>query len=146
MQRVFVLDSNRKTLMPCHPARAKELMDKRKAAVFRRFPFTIIMKQRAGGTLQPITVKLDPGSKTTGIAIVVQGKTRNRVVWAAELNHRGKQIKEALDSRRNLRSSRRNRNTRHRKARFDNRCKPQGWLPPSLMSRVHNSTIFRTRD
>ena len=58
-------------------------------------------------------------------------------MFAAELIHRGNAIREALTSRRAVRSSRRNRETRYRKCRFD-RSKPSGWLPPSLMSRVHN--------
>ena len=40
-QRVFVLDKNKKALAPCHPARANELLRKKKAYVYRRFPFTI---------------------------------------------------------------------------------------------------------
>jgi 5-methylcytosine-specific restriction endonuclease McrA len=62
----------------------------------------------------------------------------NRVVWGAELTHRGFQIRDALTLRRQLRRSRRNRKTRYRKPRFLNRRKPEKWLPPSLMSRVHN--------
>ena len=60
------------------------------------------------------------------------------VVWAAELRHRGQKIKSDLDSRRAVRRSRRNRKTRYRKPRFNNRKRPKGWLPPSLMSRVYN--------
>ena len=32
MQRVFVLDNQKRPLMPCHPARARALLDKGKAA------------------------------------------------------------------------------------------------------------------
>ena len=56
--------------MPCHPARAKELLKKRKAEVYRLFPFTIILKQRAEEDVQLIECKVDPGSKTTGTALV----------------------------------------------------------------------------
>lgn len=41
--RAFVLDKDRKPLMPCHAAKARKLLKKGKAAVFRRFPFTIIL-------------------------------------------------------------------------------------------------------
>lgn len=61
--RVFVLDNNRKPLMPCRPARARQLLRDGKAAVFRRYPFTIILKHREGGTVQDAAVKLDPGSE-----------------------------------------------------------------------------------
>jgi hypothetical protein len=56
--------------MPCHPARARKLLKNGKAEVIRRYPFTIIMKHRVGGDLQPIEIKFDPGSRTTGIALV----------------------------------------------------------------------------
>ncbi|GAB5492447.1 MAG: hypothetical protein Phog2KO_26620 [Phototrophicaceae bacterium] len=52
MQKVLVLDKNKKPLMPCHPARARELLRKGKATVFRRFPFTIILTEREGGEVQ----------------------------------------------------------------------------------------------
>ncbi|MBV8611430.1 MAG: RRXRR domain-containing protein, partial [Singulisphaera sp.] len=44
--QVFVLDTNRKPLDPCSPARARILLAKGRAAVFRRFPFTIILRDR----------------------------------------------------------------------------------------------------
>ena len=145
MQRVFVLDKNKKALAPCHPARARELLTKKKAAVFRRYPFTIILKERNGGDVQPIELKFDPGSKTTGIAVVAQFQRGLMVVWAAELEHRGQRIKSLLDSRRMVRRNRRNRKTRYRKPRFLNRTKPQGWLAPSLMSRVYNCQTWARR-
>ena len=138
MQRVFVLDKNKQPLMPCHPTRARELLTKGKAAVFRRYPFTIILKDRAGGEVQPVAFKVDPGSKMTGVALVANFQRGKRLIWAAELTHRGQQIRDGLLKRRQLRSSRRSRKTRYRPARFDNRRRPEGWLPPSLQSRVNN--------
>jgi len=138
MQRVFVLDHNKQALMPCHPARARKLLRKGKAAVYRRYPFTIILTRRVGGDLQPIEIKFDPGSRTTGIALVGHFNRGKEVIWAGNLNHRGLQIKRNLESRRAIRSSRRNRKTRYRPARFLNRRRPKGWLPPSLRSRVLN--------
>ncbi len=138
MQSVFVLDKNRKPLMPCHPARARELLRKGKAAVFRRYPFTIILKEREGGDVQNTTFKIDPGSKQTGMVLVADFQRGKRVIWAGVLEHRGQQIKAALDSRSALRKGRRARHTRYRPARYNNRRKPDGWLPPSLLSRVEN--------
>lgn len=124
--------------MPCHPARARELLRNREAAVYRRFPFTIILKNRSDGDLQPIELKVDPGSKTTGIALVGELGRGRRVLFAANLSHRGQAVKNALESRRSLRRSRRARKTRYRAPRFLNRTRPKGWLPPSLLSRVDN--------
>ena len=75
--------------------------------------------------------------KTTGIAIV--NDATGEVVFAAELSHRGQQIKLDLDDRRGVRRGRRNRHTRYRKPRWQNRRnKKKGWLPPSLQSRIAN--------
>lgn len=138
MQRVFVVDKNRDPLMPCHPARARELLKNGRAKVLRRYPFTIILLDREGGDVQTVTLKIDPGSKTTGLALVADSKREKRVVWAGELNHRGEQIKAALLSRKQLRRGRRSRKTRYRQPRFDNRRRAEGWIPPSLRSRVDN--------
>lgn len=136
--RVLVLDKHKQPLMPCKPARARQLLRDGKAAVYRRFPFTIILKERSGGETQPVSVKLDPGSKTTGIALIAEFQRGHVCVWGANLSHRGHLIKDALDSRRSVRRSRRNRKTRYRAPRFLNRTRTSGWLAPSLMSRVHN--------
>ncbi|GAA5533943.1 hypothetical protein Dalu01_02351 [Deinococcus aluminii] len=122
--------------MPCTAKRARKLLEAGRAAVFRRYPFTIILKAESGNQTQPLALKLDPGSKTTGMALVLEGKTGRQCIWGAELQHRGPAIKLKLHARRALRASRRNRKLRHRPARFLNRTKSAGWLPPSLMHRV----------
>src|SRR5207253_3283604 len=137
MSKVFVLDTTKQPLDPIHPGRARLLLKQGKAAVYRRFPFTLILKHAVEQpVLHPLRVKIDPGSQTTGLAVV--NDASGAVVWAAELTHRGEQIKRALDRRRAIRRSRRQRKTRYRKPRFDNRRKRTGTLPPSLESRVCN--------
>jgi RRXRR protein len=111
MNRVFMLDRNKQPLMPCHSARARELLHEGKAAVYRRMPFTIILRERAGGDVQPIEFKTDPGSKITGIALVGKFKRGDKVIFAANLKHRGQAIKDALESRSSLRGGRRVRKT-----------------------------------
>lgn len=138
MQRVFVLDKLQASLMPCSPARARELMNNKKAKMFKLQPFTIILVDRQGGDIQAIEEKIDPGSKTTGLALVGSFKQGKRVIFAANLVHRGELIKKKLESRRACRRNRRARKTRYRAARYLNRSKPKGWLPPSLVSRVDN--------
>ena len=124
--------------MPCHPARVRQLLKAGKAKVFRKHPFTIILTEREGGHTQDTQLKIDAGSRTTGLALVGHFKRGKRLIWAGNLHHRGLQIKLDLESRQALRRSRRNRKTRYRPVRFDNRRRAKGWLPPSLMSRVHN--------
>lgn len=137
MSKVFVLDTNRKPINPVHPGQARRLLNQGKASIFRRYPFTIILNKKVNNCeIEPLRVKIDPGAKTTGLAIV-SDKT-GEVIWVAELTHRGFAIRDALTSRRQLRRSRRNRKTRYRQVRFLNRKRPEKWLAPSLMSRVHN--------
>jgi hypothetical protein len=144
---VFVVDTHKKPLDPVHPGKAIKLLNQGEAAVFRRYPFTIILKYEVPASPpQACQLKLDPGSKTTGFAVV----QNHRVIWAAELTHWGNSIKQALLHRREVvRRGRRSRKTRYR-------CPPkhewfrkgnkkpvpkhrrEDWLPPSLVSRIEN--------
>ncbi len=130
---VFVVDANKQLLAPCTPGMARSLLKAGKAAVFRQYPFTIILKKAVEPQeVKQCQLKLDPGSKILGIAILQE----NKLIWAAELTHRGQQIKDALESRRSQRRGRRARKTRYRKPRFSNRKRFEGWLAPSLEHRV----------
>jgi hypothetical protein len=119
------------------------LLSSGRASVYRRFPFTIILHDRTleESEVQDVQIKIDPGSKTTGVALVANSK----VVWGAEIAHRGQAVRQKLADRRAIRSGRRHRKTRYRPARFDNRSKPKGWLPPSLRSRIDNVMAWVSR-
>ncbi|MBZ5686409.1 MAG: RRXRR domain-containing protein [Acidobacteriia bacterium] len=83
MSKVFVLDTNKHSLAPVHPGGARKLLSSGKAAVFRQYPFTIILKKVVEApTTPPLRLKIDPGSKTTGMAIV--NDATGEVVWAKE--------------------------------------------------------------
>ena len=135
---VFVLDTNRKPLRPCQPSVARRLLNAGKAKVFKLYPFTIILNKAVVDTPDPLTLKIDPGSKTTGLAIL----SGCNLIWVAELTHRGQTIKASLESRRSLRCSRRNRHTRYRQARFLNRTRTKSWLAPSLRHRVETTLTW----
>jgi hypothetical protein len=123
---------------------ARKLLSRGEAAVFRRAPFTVILKREVSDVQTPdLQLKIDPGSKITGIAIVNQ--QTGEVVFAAEIEHRGHAIKISLDARRAVRRGRRNRKTRYRKPRFNNRGRLEGSLPPSLESRVENVYTWAQR-
>jgi 5-methylcytosine-specific restriction endonuclease McrA len=144
MSRILVVDAERSPLMPTTPARARLLLKSRKAAVLRHFPLVLILKDaRPAAAVEPLRVKLDPGSNTSGIAVV--NDQSGEVVWAAELTHRGAAIRGALTKRRAARRARRQRKTRYRAKRFLNRRRPQGWLAPSFRSRVQNLLTWVTR-
>src|ERR1051326_2431702 len=99
MSLAFVLDSEKRPLAPVHPGYARWLLSQHKAAVFKRYPFTIILRdQRPAVPTHPLRLKLDPGSKTTGLALV--NDASGVVVWAAELTHQGQQVRKHLADRR----------------------------------------------
>jgi 5-methylcytosine-specific restriction endonuclease McrA len=190
---VFVVDTEYRPLSPCHPARARRLLTEGKAAVGRRYPFTIILKRVVtDGRPAPLRVKIDPASdisprlkpgasrsrtprhdapgrepkltssitswreeckgtvipmpegrgpmaqngKLTGLALL--NDHTGRVAWAAELTHRSQRIRDTLWARKVLRHGRRQRHSRYRPVRFNNRSRPDGWSPPSLESRISN--------
>nr|YP_009367576.1 putative HNH endonuclease [Pseudocharacium americanum]YP_009367665.1 putative HNH endonuclease [Ignatius tetrasporus]ARK14632.1 putative HNH endonuclease [Pseudocharacium americanum]ARK14721.1 putative HNH endonuclease [Ignatius tetrasporus] len=140
MNTILVLSSIKIPLMPSHPARARQLIQSGKAKVYRHNPFTIILTERNQGNIQPIECKIDPGSQTTGMALVVQGKKQTKALLGIHLKHRGKHITQALKKRSVSRKFRRSRKTRYRPPRFLNRTRPIGWLPPSINSRLNNIT------
>ena len=144
MSHVFVLDALKQPLTPVHPGRARLLLTAGKAAVYRTAPFTILLKREVEQPAPaPLRLKIDPGATTTGLALV--DDARGAVVWAAEVTHRGTQIKQALDTRRSVRRGRRQRRTRYRPARWANRRRKAGWLSPSLGSRVEILLTWVTR-
>lgn len=139
---VFVLDTNKRPLAPCHEAVARKLLKQGMAAIYKRFPFTIILKKSVDESENKTAyrLKIDYGSRHTGLAIL-RGQ---EVVWLGQLDHRT-DIKEKIDKRRAFRRARRNRKTRYRKPRFLNRKRKDGWLPPSLESRVQNTQTWVNR-
>jgi 5-methylcytosine-specific restriction endonuclease McrA len=143
MSHVLVIDTHQQPCDPVHPAHARKLLSSGQAAVWRRYPFTIILKTTRRGAPEPLRVKLDPGSKTTGIAVV--NDTTGQVLWAAELTHRRQQIRDRLLARRAIRRNRRQRKTRYRQTRFLNRRRHAGWLAPSLNHRVLTTLTWVAR-
>lgn len=137
---VLVIDKHKKPCNTISNAYARILLFNKQAVIHKRFPFTIRLKNDSAVLKdRDYNVKLDPGSRTTGVAIV---DDKDSVVMLAEIEHRGHVIKKSLDSRRMIRRNRRNRKTRYRPARFLNRTRPEGWLAPSVKSRADNVINF----
>ena len=137
---VFVLDKHQKLLMPCSEKRARLLLERGRARVHKMVPFTIrlIDRLQEESVLQSTRLKLDPGSKTTGVSVTLDGDNGIKALVLGEIVHKVG-IKAKLDGRRSLRRARRNRKTRYRKPRFLNRKRKAGWLPPSLEARVNQT-------
>ncbi len=148
---VFVLDTQKSPLMPCSEKRARLLLSKHHAVVHRMVPFTIRLKDRARQerAVQPVVLKVDPGSKTTGMALArVEATATGEVHHAlhlAELIHRGDEVREHLRKRADYRRRRRSANLRYRAPRWRNRRRAPGWLPPSLQSRIGNVLTLARR-
>lgn len=143
---VFVLDKKQRPLMPCTEKRARLLLAKGCAVVVRLYPFTIRLKDRTqeNSQLQPVRVKLDPGSKHGGIALIREDRHRATVPHLAQLDHRT-DIRDRVSKRANYRHRRRSENLRYRAPRFLNRRRSEGWLAPSLKSRVDNVASWLRR-
>jgi 5-methylcytosine-specific restriction endonuclease McrA len=138
---VFVLDKRKKPLMPCSEKRARLLLERGRARVHRLHPFTIRLTDRTldESEVTPLRLKIDPGSKTLGLALVREDeqKPEAQVLHLAEVEHKpGLTLR--LRSRAQRRRTRRGRKTRYRAPRFQNRTRPAGWLAPSLGARVNN--------
>lgn len=154
-QRVFVLDKHGRQLMPCHPARARQLLTQGRARVARAVPFTIRItdRTRADSEVAGVQIRIDPGSEATGISLTYDGAAQHRGgspfiarsgLISVELRHRGHQIRANMRRRASLRHRRRSANLRHREPRFANRKRTAGWLPPSLQHRV-DTTVSLVR-
>ncbi len=130
MQYVPVRGSTGQPLMPCHPARARELVRKGQAIKgFDRGIFYIQLLDREEGELQRVVVGIDPGSKKEAITIKSQKRTflniqADAVTW----------VKDAEETSTTLRHSRRGRKTPYRKCR-PNRHQGRIPLPPSTKAR-----------
>lgn len=133
---VLVLSKKKRPLMPCSEKRARLLLERGRAVVHRRYPFTIRLKDRVDGETQPLRLGIDPGSTVTGLALMREQDDTRHVLSLFELAHRGWAIRSSLEQRSAFRRRRRTANLRHRAPRFLNRTKPKGWLAPSLQHRV----------
>lgn len=113
--------------------KVRRLLKENKAKVVKRCPFTIQLLYEAGNITQPISLGVDAGSKHIGLSAT----TEDKVLYEAEVTLRN-DIVALLSTRREMRRSRRNRKTRYRKARFNNRTrtKKKGWLAPSIKQKI----------
>ena len=131
--KVYVISRLGHPLMPCSPAKARHLLDDGKAKVVKRTPFTIKLLYGSTEYTQPVILGVDAGSKTIGLS----ASTTKEELFAAEVMPRN-DVVENLSTRREFRRARRNRTTRYRKPRFNNRVhsKNNGWLAPSVEVKI----------
>lgn len=137
---IYVLNQNGQPLMPTkNHAKVRILLKSKKAKVIRRCPFTIQLMYSSTNHTQNINLGVDAGSKHIGISAT----TKNKVLFESDVELRN-DIVNLLSTRRQNRRTRRNRKTRYRKPRFDNRKRKDGWLAPSVQNKVDTHlTVIR---
>lgn len=133
MQYVYVINKHGEPLMPCSPGKARLLLRQQKACVVKRTPFTIKLLHGSAGYKQPITLGVDAGSRHVGLS----ASAEKHELYCEEFTPRN-DVVELLSTRRQNRRSRRNRKTRYRAPRFNNRVhsKHKGWLAPSVEVKI----------
>jgi hypothetical protein len=128
---VYVQNKRGYPLMPTTPRKARILLQEGKAKVITRTPFTIQLTSATGETKQETVLGIDSGYDYIGLSVL----TETKELYSAEVHLRTDMVK--LNSERRMyRRARRSRNTWYRKARFDNRKKPDGWLSPTLQHKL----------
>lgn len=133
---VFVINKHGEALMPCKSRKARLLLKEKKAKIVNYKPFTIQLMYGSYGYKQKVNVGVDLGAKHIGVAI----ESEHRILAKGEISLRD-DVKSNLETRKIYRRSRRNRKIRYREVRFLNRTasKKEGWLPPSIQSRIDNT-------
>ena len=129
---VYVLSKTGQPLMPTeNHAKVRVLLKQQKAKIVHRCPFTIQLLYDSTDYTQPVSLGIDAGSRHIGVSAT----TETKVLYEADVTLRN-DIVDLLSTRREARRSRRNRKTRYRKPRFNNRTRKNGWLAPSVQQKV----------
>lgn len=102
-----------------------------KAHVASRVPFIVQLDYVTSTYTQDVSLGIDAGSKHIGVS----ASSEKKELLAAQVELRN-DVANLLSTRRELRRIRRNRKTRYRKVRFNNRKKKDGWLAPSIAQKV----------
>lgn len=119
--------------------KVRRLLKSNKAKIIRRCPFTIQLLYDTPDIAQDITLGVDAGSKHIGLSAT----TTSKVLYESDVQLRN-DIVGLLSTRRETRRARRNRKTRYRKARFNNRVRHEKWLAPSVRQKIETHlTVIR---
>lgn len=132
MRYVAVISSTGKPLMPCHPARARELIRRKRAVKrFNRGVCCIKLLNRADGETQEIAAGVDPGSKKEAITLKSEYHTYLNIQMDAK-----DWVKKKMETRKIMRRARRFRKTPYRKCRSNRRqWRNKDRIPPSTRAR-----------
>lgn len=130
---VYVLNKDGHSLMPTERCgKVRRMLKSGLAKVIKRCPFTIQLTYETTNIVQEVNLGIDAGSKTIGLSATTESKE----LFASNVTLRN-DIVDSLSTRRANRRIRRNRKTRYRKTRFENRAIPKGWLAPSIQNKIN---------
>lgn len=131
---IYVMSKEGKALMPSERGwRIGYLLRHGKAHVVSRVPFVVQLDYESTTYTQEVSLGIDAGSKHIGVS----ASSEKKELLAAQVELRS-DVVNLLSTRRELRRTRRNRKTRYRKVRFDNRKRKDGWLAPSVAQKVES--------
>lgn len=131
---IYVRSKEGKALMPSERGgRIGYLLRHGKAHVVSRVPFVVQLDYESTTYTQEVSLGIDAGSKHIGVS----ASSENMELLAAQVELRS-DVVNLLSTRMELRRARRNRKTRYRKVRFDNRKRKDGWLAPSVKQKVES--------
>lgn len=141
-EMLIILDKNKRPLGFVSEKRAQQLLRDGKAVVHSIKPFVIRHKTKDARTCTKFEykIKIDPGSKETGISVI---DLDNNVYMKIIIVHRGQVVVGNIKTRHDSRRNRRNRETRYRRCKYKDGGKfkskrSEGWLPPSVISIEQN--------
>lgn len=139
----YVIDKNNKPLEPTNYNNGWRLIRKEKAELVSMYPFIIKLKREVETSSSNFNIcGIDTGSKFTGVAVVSDCKTKNKVLFKGVINHR-QDVKNLMETRKGFRKYRRS-HKRYRKTRFNNRAssKRKGRMSPTI--KTNKDEIIRT--
>lgn len=129
--KVFVVNKHGRALMPTTPRKARLLLSRGKARIFKRTPFTIQLIYGSSGYVQDVKAGIDAGYKNIGFSAI----TEQEELFGGEVKMMIG-MSERLTECRKYRNQRRTRK-RHRQSRFDNRKGNNGGLAPSIQHKLN---------
>ena len=133
LDRVYVRNADGMPLAPTKRfAKVRKMLGAGDAVVYSYEPYTIqLTTQKNVEQVTPMSLGVDVGSKHIGIS-VNDGAEEHLSEQIEVLENESKRISQRREARR----TRRHYTVEHRKARFDNRRRPVGWLPPSIQHKL----------
>lgn len=134
-QYCFVLDEGGTKLAPTTVKKAWYLIRKKCAKLVEKYPMVIQLHKKVNGVDYKAHLGIDDGSLHVGFGIVQKGKTRNKPIFKATLEHR-KNVSKLMEIKKGYRKYRRQ-HKRYRQTRFYNRSssKRKGRLAPSILQK-----------